>query len=325
MLRHRFSELIRHIALPVFVLGFAAAMPVEGQEPAPDSDSNKSTNAVPVAEVGPDEFQSLESQFTAAFDKADEEGLLALFAPDCEVIDEAGTLHQGKDEIRDMIKTFFGQFPGAKIHINPETVRSLGSQLMVEEGTRLIAAGNDGSNQASLRYMTLYTKVDGKWLIASIRDFDNQPPHTVHDHLEPIGWLVGDWVNEGTDAIVKINFQWTEDKFYLLGEYQVHVDGEVVRKTSQRLGWDPLKQRIRSWTFDSDGGFSDGHWVATDAGWLVKTESVTHDGQSASATIHVHPESADQFKMSGFDRIIGSEVDDEFEIVVTRQPPKPAK
>ncbi len=42
-------------------------------------------------------------------------------------------------------------------------------------------------------------------------------------------------------------------------------------KSSQRLGWDPVQQKIRSWTFDADGGFSEGYWTPTENGWIVKS------------------------------------------------------
>ncbi len=53
---------------------------------------------------------------------------------------------------------------------------------------------------------------------------------------------------------------------------------------SQIIGWDPYAQTIRSWLFDSDGGFGVGRWTPAGNRWTVKTLSVLPDGRRGSAT-----------------------------------------
>ena len=43
-------------------------------------------------------------------------------------------------------------------------------------------------------------------------------------------------------------------------------------------------QAIRSWTFDSDGGFGVGRWSNGDGRWTVQTLSVLPDGRRGSST-----------------------------------------
>ena len=57
--------------------------------------------------------------------------------------------------------------------------------------------------------------------IVSLRDFADDRSTTPHDRLQPLAWLVGDWVNESSDAAVKISYRWSEDKNFLLGDYHV--------------------------------------------------------------------------------------------------------
>jgi hypothetical protein len=91
------------------------------------------------------------------------------------------------------------------------------------------------------------------------------------------------------------------------------------------LGWDPVQLKIRSWTFDSDGGFSEGTWTATDEGWIVKSTATLPNGQTGSATLTISVKDDDQISVKSFDRIIGDVVEEPFEITITRRPPEPAK
>ena len=53
---------------------------------------------------------------------------------------------------------------------------------------------------------------------------------------------------------------------------------------TQRIGWDPVTRNIRSWVFDSEGGFGEGVWTREGNKWIVKKTGVTGDGKIASAT-----------------------------------------
>src|SRR5262249_21200887 len=144
---------------------------------------------------------------------------------------------------------------------------------------------------------------------------------TPHDRLEQLGWLVGDWVNEGNDAVVRISYRWSDDRNFLLGDFHVTRAGSTVMQSTQRVGWDPVAGKVRSWVFDSDGGFGEGNWTYVDGSWVIKSSAVLPDGQTGSATITVSPQGKDRYLLKGTDRIAGDERDDDFEFIVTRKPP----
>lgn len=272
------------------------------------------------ADVVVENLGSLAPGFAGAFDRADIAGLLDQFAPQCELIDEQGAIYAGREEIRELLASFFERYPGARLTVNVETIRQLGDSLAIEEGTRSIAVGDEVIAATSLRYLAVFTRINGEWKIASIRDFPENVPAVPADFLRPLAWLVGDWVNEGSDSRADIHFRWSEDGNYLLGEYTVETAGEAARKTSQRIGWDPQRRQIRSWTFDSDGGFSEGFWATAGDGWVIKSTAVLPDGSPASATLRIVPQSEDRFLMTGSDRTTGESAADNFELVITRRP-----
>ena len=51
----------------------------------------------------------------------------------------------------------------------------------------------------------------------------------------------------------------------------------------QIIGWDPAAKQIRSWVFDSDGGFGMGTWTKKDNRWSVQKSGVLPDGRRSSA------------------------------------------
>jgi hypothetical protein len=66
--------------------------------------------------------------------------------------------------------------------------------------------------------------------------------------------------------------------------FAVVIGDQVDMSGMQIIGWDPVKNQIRSWVFDSDGGFGEGTWVHKDNRWIIQSTSTLADGGRASAT-----------------------------------------
>jgi uncharacterized protein (TIGR02246 family) len=258
-------------------------------------------------------------QAVTAFNAGKADELAAMFLPKGELIDEEGTVYQGTEEIKDLLTAFFKQFAGAKLSLNVESVRLVGP-LAIDEGTRTMTMA-DGAVKSQFRYIAIWTKGEKGWQLASFRDFTDDPAPTPHESLEPLAWLVGDWINEGADGKVAISYRWSDDKNFLLGEFQVDSAEDSPRKSSQRVGWDPSVGKIRSWLFDSDGGFSEATWTVVEDGIVIKSSSVNPDGTTASATLNITTIDKDHYTIEGTDRIVGDLLEEDFEITVTRRPP----
>jgi uncharacterized protein (TIGR02246 family) len=258
-------------------------------------------------------------QMVQLFNAGKADQVAALFLPRGELVDEEGTVYQGQQEIKDLLNAFFKQFPGAKLSLNIESMRLVGP-VMIEEGTRTMTTA-DGATKSKFKYIAVWAKTERGWQIASFRDFDDDPAPTPHDHLQPLAWIVGDWINEGADGKVAISYRWSDDKNFLLGDFQMTSADGVPRKTSQRIGWDASIGKIRSWIFDADGGFADGTWTILDDDIVIKSSSVNPDGTTATATMYITLKDKDHFSIEGTDRIVGDSLEDDFEITVTRRPP----
>lgn len=282
--------------------------------------------AKPAAAAAAPEFEAVirrEVEATLkAFNANDPAGLAGLFMEKGELVDENGNVYTGRAEIQALFKQFFEKFPKATLGMEVTSVRTIGDSLAVEEGVRQITA-EEGAVAAQLRYVAVRDKVGDKWPIASYREFADDPAPTAQEMLSPLSMLVGDWVDESPEGTTSVTWRWSDDGNYILGDYAMSVGGEPVSTSTQRIGWDPVEGTIRSWTFDSDGGFSHGEWTAVENGWVAKTEATMPDGTTASATVLLSIKDADHFVVRSTDRIVAGAEEPDFELVIARKPPQP--
>ena len=134
------------------------------------------------------------------------------------------------------------------------------------------------------RYSAVYTKVDGKWLVASVRDFPHEERREHFAQLQSLNWLLGDWVDESEDSLVHFSCEPADNGNYLIRTFSIVIDGEESFSGTQRIGWCPLTGKLRSWIFDSEGGYADGFWHRDGDDWVLKCAGVTADGETASYT-----------------------------------------
>ena len=287
---------------------------------------NRLIRATSASVAKPDEqaVRQVTQDFVKAFNAGSAGKIAAMFFSNAELIDDAGSVHKGVAAIKDAFGRFFQKFPGATSTMTADSVRLLGTSLAIVEGQRVVSTKDDKSSAAT-RYLLVMIRQHGEWKIALAKEEENDDALSPHDRLKPLAWLVGDWGDEGSDAVVQISCKWSEDKNYLLVDFNAKVRGKPAMKSSQRIGWDPLTEKVKSWVFDSDGGNGEGLWSQVDNRWVIKSTAVLPDGQTGSATIVLEPRNKDSYVMKGFDRIRGKTAEPDFEVTIVRRPPAPAK
>jgi uncharacterized protein (TIGR02246 family) len=277
----------------------------------------------------PDDEQSVRAgaiAYTKAFNAHDAKSLAALFALKAEFVDEDGNTIKGREAIEKEFTELFRQKPKTMIEIQVSSVRMLTPNIAVEEGTvRTTPAPDEPVSVSS--YLAVNLKIDGKWLVGSVKDFDSSNSElTAHDHLMELAWLVGDWVDESPDATVKSSCKWADSGNFLLQQFEVQVSGSISIKGTMRIGWDPVAKQFHSWVFDSEGGFSEGLWVRDGNDYVVKSHGVTSAGAIASATGIYRNIDKDTITWQQHDRVLaGQRAEDIDEVIIKRRPPAPAK
>jgi uncharacterized protein (TIGR02246 family) len=270
-------------------------------------------------------IKQIADKYTKAFEAQDAAALAALFTEEAEFVDGAHNVVHGRKAIEEAFAAHFKEHPKNKLVVDMDVVRRLSSTSIVEEGNyRFIddadpkRAGTDHS-----KYVMLHIKHNDGWRIASIR-CDKDADVSKHDRLKQLEWLIGSWVDEGASEVITSTWKWSEDGNYLLGDFKVESKGQLMMKGTQRLGWDGARNQIRSWAFDSEGGFAEGFWhkVSPDH-WLVKSSGTSSDGDSASQTVTYMRKSNESFLLMMRDRVEGDEVLPDITVTIIRTAPGP--
>lgn len=316
------------LLLPLVGLGLVVGQspedaPVDRAAPPPAAEAPSADEAA---------IQELVAEFVRAYNAGDAPALAALFTENARIKGEGEGDVTGRAAIEARFAERFKSAPGQTLAIQTESLRMLGSEAAIEEGTAVVTApGEDEAitEAARSRYVATYVKTDGKWLQNDIHDFptadEDVDVKSAHDHLKDLEWLLGDWIDEDDEGEVQTVCEWSEDGSFLLRRFRLRVGDDLVMSGLQRIGWDPRLKQFRSWVFDSEGGFSDGLWSRDGDRWIIKTTGVLKDGGSASATNIITRESGDVFRWASTNRAVGGFVlPDATEVVLVRKPPEPS-
>jgi uncharacterized protein (TIGR02246 family) len=260
-------------------------------------------------------------KFEKAYNAGDAKAIAALFTPDGEAWDKEGNESQGRDEIAETFTELFKANPKKRIDISVESIKFIGHDMAMETGTTKETLEPNEPPEID-RYTVLHVKRDGKWQMALARDEEGPPP-SAHEQLKPLAWLVGDWIDDGGSTVVASSCRWSEDGNFLLQEFKLKMSGRDAMNVSQRIGWDPVTKHIRSWVFDSEGGFGESVWTRDGDAWIIKATGVRPDGSIASATNALVPTGTDGYIFRSTDRLVGDERQPSQEVKVVRKPPPP--
>ena len=138
--------------------------------------------------------------------------------------------------------------------------------------------------------------------------------------LRALDWMVGRWVDNGESATVTTDCSWVHNGKFLKRSFEVSVDDQVTLKGAQVVGWDPIEGQIRSWTFDTEGGFGEGRWIQDGNRWLIKTSFVLSSGERASALNVITYVDQDTFAWQSIGREIDGELQPSIpEVTIVRQ------
>ena len=127
-------------------------------------------------------------------------------------------------------------------------------------------------------FTAVHVKKDGKWKIRELVETP-APVVTAGERLSELAWLVGDWNEADKDAglTVKSHYQWARGGNFISRNVTVKRGENPVLEGWQIIGWDPVEETIRSWTFDDAGGHSGGFWTREGQRWLVRETGYAPD------------------------------------------------
>jgi uncharacterized protein (TIGR02246 family) len=256
--------------------------------------------------------------FVEAFDKGDAKAVAAFWLPDGDYVEQTGRLLKGRKAIEEAFAGFFAESKGMKLRIDVASMRFLNPDTAIEDGTTAVIPP-DGAPPSRARYTNVHVKQDGRWYLASVREAVYAPPSN-YEHLRGLEWAIGEWVDDSDGQEVgRVSFEWSPEQNFILSSHVVAFKDISLGDGTEWIGWDPAAAQVRSWSFESDGGFGEGFWTKEGDKWIIKTNSVLHDGKKLAATNVVTRVGADTITWQSKDRTLdGKALPDSAEIKMKR-------
>jgi uncharacterized protein (TIGR02246 family) len=285
----------RHIAFLIVVLataGAAAGQERIGTGPAATDPANAAEEKA---------IDKVRAAYVKAFNAGDARALTAFWTPDGEFVDAEGHSFRGRNAIEKEFAAFLGESKGVTLEISPDSVRFVSPGVALESGTSRVTRSSDGATNTA-GYNIVHVKKDGQWQMASVRELPYTAPSN-YDHLRDLEWLVGNWAAKGSAGqSLELSCEWTAKRNFLTRRYTAKGADGTVRTGMQIIGWDPVLGGVRSWVFDSDGGFGSERWVKDGKRWVLEASGVTRDGGQVAATNIVARQDADSFTWQSVQR-----------------------
>jgi uncharacterized protein (TIGR02246 family) len=226
--------------------------------------------------------RAMADAYLAAYGRGDAKAAADLWSEKGEWVTSSGQRAQGRAAIREELDARFAEDEKLHLELVESSVRFVTADVAIDEGrVRVTQPGQDDSEST---YIAVAVKKDGQWKLDSLRETDLPEAPTSASPLNDLAWLVGEWTDAGGKGDVSATVAWTKNKSFLSYSFKVAPPGADDLEGTQVIGWDPAAGTIRSWMFDSDGGFGEGTWSKKDNRWTIKFKQVLPDGRKASAT-----------------------------------------
>ncbi|MGA2256988.1 MAG: SgcJ/EcaC family oxidoreductase [Thermoguttaceae bacterium] len=230
-----------------------------------------------------DAIRAAIDSYVAAYNRGDAKAVAAFWSDSGEWISPSGQRFQGKQAIEKEMQSLFNENKGVRIEVINLSIRMVSPQVAIEEGTVRVIRPSEPPSDST--YLAVDVKEGGRWKLNTVRETDVPETQASSSQLQELAWLVGDWVDESPDADDTVTVTWTKNKTFLTYAFKISEPGsDDALEGTQVIGWDPAAGTIRSWMFDSDGGFGEGTWSKHDNSWVVKFNQVLSDGRKAAAT-----------------------------------------
>ncbi len=220
--------------------------------------------------------------YVAAFNRGDAKALAALWSPDAVYTNRlSGEQVVGRAEIEKQFAAILAEAKGAKLESQTESIRFLSPNVAVEEGTAKVIRPDQEPEESE--YTAVYLKRDGQWLLDRVSEEDQPLVPSHYEQLKDLEWMIGRWVDQDDDATVVTECNWTRNNNFIARSFTVQTGERIDMAGMQIIGWDPSSKQIRSWVFDSDGGFGQATWKKKGNRWYIQQSGVLPDGRKSSA------------------------------------------
>lgn len=257
--------------------------------------------------------------YVAAFNQGDAKALAALWSPEAVYANPVtGEEAVGRDAIEAQFVTIFTAAPGVKLAATTASVEFVSPNVAIERGVAQVTRPDQTPEDSE--YSAVYIKRDGQWLLDRVTEEETPQVSSHYEQLKELEWMIGSWVDQDEESQIITRCQWSQNQNFIIRFFSVTVRDQLQLSGLQVVGWDPQAKQIRSWVFDSDGGFGDGTWEKKESRWYVHSTGVLPEGGKSASVQIIRLVDDNTFTW----QVVNREVDGELlpnvdEVVVVRQ------
>jgi uncharacterized protein (TIGR02246 family) len=244
----------------------------------------------------------LSQDMVRAFGQRDAAAMAAHWTEQGEYIQNGGQPIRGRGEIEKGYAEFFKTIKGEqKVEVQLDTVRFPSAAVALIE-TTLRRKNDEGEIVASARQDAVLARDGEQWKLAVVRESDRdvRPPVSLKD----LEWLIGTWRAVTPDREVTITYKWDENKAFIRGIFTVKEGTKAIESGTETIGRDNADGVIRTWLFQSDGGFADGVLAREDGKWTIDVHAARADGSKLAATIIYVPVDPHTFTWQAVNQVL---------------------
>ena len=298
--------LVTAIALFMVLLGIRFMTAQDKTDKGPDREADKQA------------IEKLIKEQIKAFNDRDAAAIAANWIANGEYMRNDGTPVRGRAAIEKGYADFFKTLKGKPtLEVKVDDLRFPSAVTAVSEVT--LRLKNEAGDLISSSWRnTFLAKEEGQWKVAMVQEWDRD--NSLDDSLNDLDWLIGTWQMSTKDREVTTTYEWDETKTFIHGKYAIKENGKVTESGTQIFGKDNADGGIRSWVFQSDGGFGDGLWTRDGKKWTVDFGGVTANGKKVAATVIYMRLDANNFTWQSAEQTVdGQPIPDSLPIKVTKQ------
>lgn len=250
--------------------------------------------------------QAVES-YVAAFNGADAKALAAMWSPEAVYTNPlSGAQVVGRDAIEQQFAGIFASSKGAKLEATTKSIDFISPGVAVESGSAKVLEADQVIEESE--YTAVYVKRDGKWLLDRVTEEDVIQVPSHYEQLKDLEWMVGHWVDQDDAAAVVTDCNWSRNENFLIRTFALQIGDAIDLSGMQIIGWDPAAKQIRSWVFDSDGGFGSGTWTKKENRWSVQQSGILPDGRKSSAVNILTQLNDNTFTLQSVNRMVDGDL-----------------
>ncbi len=238
----------------------------------------------PAAASDEEVIRSNAEKYVEAYNRRDSETMASMWSPEAVYMDpRTNEIVVGREAIKEQFDYALAGQEDAKLVVTIDSIEFVSPNVALERGSAVVTYSDHESEEST--YTAVHIKREGKWLVDRISESEVPvPPPSNYEHLKSLEWMIGTWIDQDETATVETECEWTKNKNFMTRSFAVVSREGVELSGMQIVGWDAEAKQIRSWVFDSTGGFGEGTWTANGENWTIESVGKLADGRKTSAT-----------------------------------------